>query len=62
MPDNNKLWLATGHEGLGITTCLGTARLLLDLLLKRPTEIPAEPYAPARLLQAVETRPTQCTT
>ena len=54
MPHNDKLWLATGHEGLGITTCLGTGRLLLDLLLKRPTEIPAEPYAPARLLQTVE--------
>ena len=34
-------WLATGHEGLGITTAPGTGRLLADLLLKRPTEIPA---------------------
>jgi len=53
-PGSDKLWLATGHEGLGITTCFGTARLLADLLLKRPTEIPAEPYAPARLLRATE--------
>jgi glycine/D-amino acid oxidase-like deaminating enzyme len=59
-PGNNKLWLATGHEGLGITTCLGTGRLLADLLLKRPTEIPAEPYAPARLLRALETKPQEC--
>jgi glycine/D-amino acid oxidase-like deaminating enzyme len=46
--ENDRLWFATGHEGLGITTSLGTARLLTDLLLNRPTAIPAAPYAPAR--------------
>src|SRR5205814_3638462 len=45
---NDRIWLATGHEGLGITTSLGTARILANLLLDRPTEIPAAPYAPAR--------------
>jgi len=45
---NERTWLATGHEGLGITTSLGTGRILADLLLKRPTAIPAEPYSPAR--------------
>ena len=45
---SDRIWLATGHEGLGITTSLGTGRLLADLLLNRPTEIPAEPFAPAR--------------
>jgi len=45
---SERIWLATGHEGLGITTALGTGRLLADLLLQRPTEIPAAPYAPAR--------------
>lgn len=45
---NDRLWLATGHEGLGITTSLGTGRLLADLILKRPTAIPVEPYLPAR--------------
>lgn len=44
----DRIWLATGHEGLGITTSLGTGRLLADLLLNRPSEIPAQPYAPAR--------------
>ena len=44
----DRIWLATGHEGLGITTSMGTGRLLADLLLNRQTEIPAEPYAPAR--------------
>ena len=61
-PENEKIWLATGHEGLGITTSLGTGRLLADLLLERPTGIPAEPYAPARLLRAPETKPQTCAT
>jgi glycine/D-amino acid oxidase-like deaminating enzyme len=46
--DNDRIWLATGHEGLGITTSLGTGRLIADLLLGRGPEISAEPYAPAR--------------
>ena len=29
------LWIAAGHEGLGITTSLGTARLLADLVAGR---------------------------
>jgi D-hydroxyproline dehydrogenase subunit beta len=48
--EHNRIWLASGHEGLGITTSLGTARLVADLLLGRPTEIPAQPYAPARFV------------
>jgi glycine/D-amino acid oxidase-like deaminating enzyme len=46
---SDRVWLATGHEGLGITTSLATARLIADLLLGRPTEIPVHPYLPARL-------------
>jgi glycine/D-amino acid oxidase-like deaminating enzyme len=42
------VWLATGHEGLGITTSLGTARLLVDQLLGRSSPIPVEPYWPTR--------------
>jgi glycine/D-amino acid oxidase-like deaminating enzyme len=42
------LYLATGHEGLGITTSLGTARLLADQILDREPAIPLEPYLPAR--------------
>ncbi|HKD92204.1 MAG TPA: FAD-dependent oxidoreductase [Terriglobales bacterium] len=40
--------LATGHEGLGITTSLATGRLIADQLLHRPPAIPLEPYLPAR--------------
>ena len=46
--ENERLWFATGHEGLGITMSLGTGRLLVDMLLGRPTAIPSEPYLPAR--------------
>ncbi len=42
------VFLATGHEGLGITTSLATARLLADRLLGRASAIPIDPYLPAR--------------
>lgn len=44
-----RLYLATGHEGLGITTSLATAKLLVDQIVKRQSAIPPEPYAPARV-------------
>jgi D-hydroxyproline dehydrogenase subunit beta len=52
---SERIWLATGHEGLGITTSLGTGQLLADMILKRAIGIPAEPYSPARFnrLEAV---------
>jgi D-hydroxyproline dehydrogenase subunit beta len=42
------LWIAAGHEGLGITTSLGTAGLLADLIAGRAPVIDAAPYAPSR--------------
>ncbi len=42
------VWLATGHEGLGITTSLGTARILADRLVGNTPSIPWEPYEPLR--------------
>jgi D-hydroxyproline dehydrogenase subunit beta len=47
-PDLAGVYLATGHEGLGISTSLATAKLLADLLLNRESAIPREPYAPTR--------------
>jgi D-hydroxyproline dehydrogenase subunit beta len=47
-PEDESLLLATGHEGLGITTSLGTARILVDQMLGADTAIPIEPYLPAR--------------
>jgi glycine/D-amino acid oxidase-like deaminating enzyme len=48
-PEIPGLYLATGHEGLGISTSLGTAGLIADQLLGRPTTIPAEPYWVSRM-------------
>jgi glycine/D-amino acid oxidase-like deaminating enzyme len=42
------VYLATGHEGLGITTSLGTAQLLADHFAGRKSEIASEPYFPQR--------------
>jgi len=41
--------LATGHEGLGITTALGTAELVAAQILGREPAIPATPYLPSRV-------------
>ncbi|MCH7918900.1 MAG: FAD-binding oxidoreductase [Planctomycetes bacterium] len=46
---SDRIWLATGHEGLGVTTSLATARIIVDLIAGRRPDIPAEPYLPARL-------------
>jgi D-hydroxyproline dehydrogenase subunit beta len=46
--EDNNLFLATGHEGLGITTSLATARILVDELLGRRSAITREPYSPSR--------------
>lgn len=49
--ENERLYLATGHEGLGITTSLGTAKLLLAQIMNREPAIPVAPYLPARVTQ-----------
>jgi D-hydroxyproline dehydrogenase subunit beta len=48
-PADPSVYLAAGHEGLGITTSLGTGRLIADRYLGRRPEIPSEPYLPLRL-------------
>jgi glycine/D-amino acid oxidase-like deaminating enzyme len=50
-PDDPRLLIATGHEGLGITTSLATARLIVDHLLNRPPEIDPAPYLPSRFIK-----------
>lgn len=50
-PGDKSLWLATGHEGLGITTSLGTARILVDQMTGGNVQIPIEPYLPSRSAQ-----------
>ena len=51
--EGDRVWLATGHEGLGITTSLGTGQMLADLLLGRTPQIPAAPFAPSRFASGV---------
>jgi D-hydroxyproline dehydrogenase subunit beta len=50
-PRDKSLFLATGHEGLGITTSLGTARLLVDQVTGAKSAIPIEPYLPSRVMK-----------
>jgi glycine/D-amino acid oxidase-like deaminating enzyme len=44
------IYLATGHEGLGITTSLGTAELLAAEFAGRSAPIDPRPYLPMRAL------------
>ena len=48
-PPDPSIYLATGHEGLGIATSLATARLLADQLTGKSSPIPVEPYLPSRI-------------
>jgi glycine/D-amino acid oxidase-like deaminating enzyme len=47
------IFLAAGHEGLGITTSLATGRIVADYILGRTSAIPVEPYLPARQMEEV---------
>ncbi len=49
-PEVEGLWLATGHEGLGITTALATGKILTSLLQGLEPPIDPSPYSPARFL------------
>jgi glycine/D-amino acid oxidase-like deaminating enzyme len=52
-PGDDSLFLATGHEGLGITTSLGTACILVDYLEGASPAIPVDPFLPARFARSV---------
>jgi D-hydroxyproline dehydrogenase subunit beta len=49
-PATDGLWIAAGHEGLGITTALATAELLRDLLLQRTPALDPAPFAARRAI------------
>jgi len=51
-PEDSNVYLATGHEGLGITTSLGTAKLITAQLMGAGAEIATEPYLPSRRMSA----------
>jgi glycine/D-amino acid oxidase-like deaminating enzyme len=48
------LFLATGHEGLGLTAATGTAALIAALATGQTPPVPAEPYFPSRLAPAAD--------
>lgn len=47
-PVLDHVWLAAGHEGLGVTTAFGTAELLADLMHGCASTIDAGVYSPSR--------------
>ena len=48
IPGFENVYAAAGHEGLGITTSLGTAEILADQITGREPAIDPEPYQPSR--------------
>lgn len=50
-PGDESICLATGHEGLGITTSLATGKLVAAEITGERAAIPVEPYLPARFLE-----------
>ena len=52
-PEDSSVFLATGHEGLGITTSVATARFAADFLLGRASAIPVQPYLPSRQMEEI---------
>ena len=53
-PRHTWLWLALGHEGLGVTTALGSAALLAAQIGLQAPEIDDSPYLAARAFAAEE--------
>lgn len=47
-PWRKNIWIASGHEGLGITTSLATAELLKDQMTQQASKIATAPYLPSR--------------
>jgi len=47
-PLRKGVWLAAGHEGLGVTTALATAELLANQIMNTPCAIDVSPYLPSR--------------
>jgi glycine/D-amino acid oxidase-like deaminating enzyme len=52
-PEQEGLWLAVGHEGLGVTTALGTAHVLAALMTGGTPPLDAAPYGLQRFAEVV---------
>jgi len=53
VPGRRDVWVAAGHEGLGVTTALGSARLIVDGVLGSTPAIDPAPYRPDRAITGV---------
>lgn len=53
-PERPHVWLASAHEGLGITTSLATAELLKDQICGLTSQIDTRPYLPSRFDLSLE--------
>jgi glycine/D-amino acid oxidase-like deaminating enzyme len=51
-PEDPSVLVAAGHEGLGITTSLATAKLICAQILGQRPAIPVQPYLPSRQMAA----------
>jgi len=58
LPGDSTVWLATGHEGLGITTALATAELLTAAFTGSKPAIASKPFLPERFAPATLTSST----
>ncbi len=47
-PDNEHLWLAVGHEGLGVTTATGSADIMVALMTGAAPPMDVAPFSLAR--------------
>jgi D-hydroxyproline dehydrogenase subunit beta len=50
--EHDRVWLAAGHEGLGVTTSLGTAKLIAALMFDETPPLDAAPFSPLRFAYA----------
>jgi D-hydroxyproline dehydrogenase subunit beta len=53
-PPTPGLWVAAGHEGLGITTATGTAAIIAAGVVGRAPPIDAAPFLPTRAMPPME--------
>lgn len=51
-PQHSSIFLAVGHEGLGVTTATGTAKLICSHILQQPFAIDPSPFLADRFLGA----------
>lgn len=49
-PVQTGIWIAAGHEGLGVTTAFATANLLAAQMSGKPTALDMQPYDPSRFI------------